>query len=599
MPIRVTCPSCGRAGRVPDNAVGRNVACPACQHRYVLKAEGAVPDGLELLDDDEATVPLAPVAEALPLAPVAPRRPEPAAPREAVGGSRSKAPLYAAVAGGVGTLLGVSAAVGLYLAGGRTPEAQPPAARSAPTPLATTPPIQAATNPPVQAASANPVEVVPAAARTNGAADLLAAGTKPATAPKVETAPAPAPATPKDESPGKTLSTAEIVAESEPSIALVKGKASSGTGFLVRPGIVATNAHVIDDEFVSNLEVRFPSADEAREGPVSAELLYEDAKRDLAFLAVKTDLPGLRVAPSYAFRKGEDVTVIGNPGLGGDLVLENAISRGVMSTKATLDGQNFYQLGVAINPGNSGGPVFDSSGRVIGVATLKTSKQEALAFCIPAEDLQAALVRLDRQSPSDAEKVRSRHRVVNAVKGMGTGGAVYCVGIDLRRASAAGASVVAPELPETLKKIEAAITELDKDLFASLTPELPGVKADPLLDKVLKGRVDEMAANFSRIKAAYGKAKTRSGVDDATLRRMKSTHKRLITDLSRTLGLETPAEMLTVFDDRPTPGPSHSIVLGVVPPSAGSLRERLQGRRPTSPPTSGSRLRGRSRNPGQ
>ena len=80
---------------------------------------------------------------------------------------------------------------------------------------------------------------------------------------------------------GPPLTTAQIVAKWEPSVALVKGLSSSGTGFLVRPGIVATNSHVIDEEFISGLEVRFPSASEGKQGPLPAELLYEDPKRDL------------------------------------------------------------------------------------------------------------------------------------------------------------------------------------------------------------------------------------------------------------------------------------------------------------------------------
>ena len=81
-------------------------------------------------------------------------------------------------------------------------------------------------------------------------------------------------------------------------------------------------------------------------------LVYQDKLRDLAFLAVETDLPALAVASEHQFRKGEDVTVIGNPGLGGEMVLENAISRGVVSSKVKLNGQDFLQLGIAINPGN-------------------------------------------------------------------------------------------------------------------------------------------------------------------------------------------------------------------------------------------------------
>jgi len=191
------------------------------------------------------------------------------------------------------------------------------------------------------------------------------------------------------------LTTAQIVARSEPSVAVIRGKRSLGTGFLVRPGILVTNAHVIEGELTSNLEIQFPSAQNDQKGPISAALISKDPKRDLAFLNVKTELPPLVIAGSYHYQKGDDVLVIGNPGVGGKLVLENAVSRGVMSTKAVIGDQSFYQLGIAINPGNSGGPVIDSSGQVIGIATLKTTRLEATAFCIPVEDLNTALAKVE------------------------------------------------------------------------------------------------------------------------------------------------------------------------------------------------------------
>ena len=193
------------------------------------------------------------------------------------------------------------------------------------------------------------------------------------------------------------LTSAQIVARSEPSVALVRGKRSSGTGFLVRPGILATNSHVIDGELITNLEILFPSAKEGQKGPFKPALISKDPKRDLAFLKVQTELPPLEIAGSYVYQKGDDVLVIGNPGVGGKMVLENAVSRGVMSTKAVIGDQHFYQLGIAINPGNSGGPVIDASGKVVGVVSLKTTKLEATAFCIPVDELNAALAKVESQ----------------------------------------------------------------------------------------------------------------------------------------------------------------------------------------------------------
>ena len=67
-----------------------------------------------------------------------------------------------------------------------------------------------------------------------------------------------------------------------------------------------------------------------------------------------------------------------------------------------LQGQRYYQLTIAVNPGNSGGPVFNSTGSVIGVVTRKSLNQESLAFCIPVEDLNLAMGKVDSfpQAPS-------------------------------------------------------------------------------------------------------------------------------------------------------------------------------------------------------
>ena len=151
-------------------------------------------------------------------------------------------------------------------------------------------------------------------------------------------------------------STREIVSKNEASVAKVQGKFGSGTGFLVAPGIIATNEHVINGELVANLTARFPSAAGRDQGPFAVRLLYVDPPRDLALLKVESTLAPIEVARRYKFQRGEDITIIGNPGgLGGAVALENAITRGVLSTEAEFRGQRWYQLGASVNPGNSGG----------------------------------------------------------------------------------------------------------------------------------------------------------------------------------------------------------------------------------------------------
>jgi hypothetical protein len=46
----------------------------------------------------------------------------------------------------------------------------------------------------------------------------------------------------------------------ERSVAVVRGKRALGTGFLMEPGLLATNAPVVEGEIIKHLEIRFPSA---------------------------------------------------------------------------------------------------------------------------------------------------------------------------------------------------------------------------------------------------------------------------------------------------------------------------------------------------
>jgi hypothetical protein len=189
----------------------------------------------------------------------------------------------------------------------------------------------------------------------------------------------------------------------EPSVALIRGQSSSGTGFLVRPGILATNAHVVDSEFTADLQVHFPSATPGKRGPLTARLLFLDRRRDLALLGIESDLPALGLETSRQYRKGQEITVIGNPGVG-PLTLENAVSRGILSTKTVIEDLDYFQMDVAINPGNSGGPAITSTGRVIGVVTSKATRKEGIAFAIPVEDLRKAMRLLDNDSGAGSTK---------------------------------------------------------------------------------------------------------------------------------------------------------------------------------------------------
>ncbi len=180
------------------------------------------------------------------------------------------------------------------------------------------------------------------------------------------------------------------------SVAYVRAGRDGGSGFLVRPGILATSARLLRATPLDQVKVYFPSAGEAGRQPLTARLLSRDRRRDLAFLAVATDLPPVPLAPAYEFQRGEGVAVVGSPGGKGGELPENVVTRGTMDAPAVLPGVDFDRLRIALPHAAAGGPVVDATGRVIGLASFRGAKAGDTAACVPLTDL--------RREAADASK---------------------------------------------------------------------------------------------------------------------------------------------------------------------------------------------------
>lgn len=148
---------------------------------------------------------------------------------------------------------------------------------------------------------------------------------------------------------------------------------ATGTGFFCAPGIVATNAHVV--EGAQSLKMHLP----VQRRTVNLEVLVADPSNDLALLRVVgedvgTLPPSLPLADASDVKLGAETVVVGFP-LGDVLGTDHKVTSGVVSGLDGLSGDpRTLQLTAPIQPGSSGSPVFDRSGRVIGVviSTLNT-----------------------------------------------------------------------------------------------------------------------------------------------------------------------------------------------------------------------------------
>lgn len=167
-----------------------------------------------------------------------------------------------------------------------------------------------------------------------------------------------------------------------------------GSGFIIDPsGYIVTNNHVIEDaaKIVVTLE-------DGSEHP--AVVKGRDPKTDVALLKIesKAPLPYVAFGDSDKARIGDWVVAVGNPfGLGGSVSAGIVSARGRNLNNGPYD--NFIQIDAPINPGNSGGPIFDATGRVIGISTAIYSPSGGsigIGFGVPANLASTVVAQLQK-----------------------------------------------------------------------------------------------------------------------------------------------------------------------------------------------------------
>lgn len=176
-------------------------------------------------------------------------------------------------------------------------------------------------------------------------------------------------------------------------IALLNGRPySTGSGFVIdaENGYIATNHHVI--ESVTEIKVAFYNGTE-----YTATLVGSDAVTDLAVLKIDAkNLQAVKIGNSNDLKIGQLVFAIGTPydqSLAGTMTsgIISGVGRKVDMTNSSgkvIKTMTLIQTDCSINPGNSGGPLFDMSGNVIGITSLKIADEmyEGIGFAIPITD---------------------------------------------------------------------------------------------------------------------------------------------------------------------------------------------------------------------
>jgi S1-C subfamily serine protease len=172
------------------------------------------------------------------------------------------------------------------------------------------------------------------------------------------------------EAPDAALANDAVVAATRPSVVKIRGVAPScqkvleGSGFVVSPNRVMSNAHVVAGSDSVTVEVDGQTYE--------ASVVSYDPAADISILDVP-DLPSAPLAFADApAPTGTDAVVMGYPG-GGDFIATPARVREIIELngpdiyRTTTVTREVYTIRGTVRQGNSGGPMIDRSGQVLGV----------------------------------------------------------------------------------------------------------------------------------------------------------------------------------------------------------------------------------------
>ena len=197
--------------------------------------------------------------------------------------------------------------------------------------------------------------------------------------------------------PDPTLAADPVVAATRPSVLKIRGVAPScqkvleGSGFVVAPNRVMSNAHVVAGSDSVTVEVDGQTYD--------ASVVSYDPSADISIL----DVPNLPSPPlqfdMQEARTGTDAVVMGYPG-GGDFTATPARIREVIQLNGpdiyhtTTVTREVYTIRGTVRQGNSGGPLIDRDGRVLGVVFGAAVDDADTGFVLTANEVAKQMARV-------------------------------------------------------------------------------------------------------------------------------------------------------------------------------------------------------------
>lgn len=168
----------------------------------------------------------------------------------------------------------------------------------------------------------------------------------------------------------KTLK--DIINENDPKVVTILGDTSQGSGVFIAPGIIVTNAHVINGQ--SECAIRTVDGEVY---PIDGVIGYNPAL-DLAILKMSDQIgDAVKLGDPDAMSKGDNVVAIGSP-----LGYYNTVTTGIHANKIYDADIRVLQNSLPLAPGNSGGGLFNENGELIGINTAIAEGYADISFAV-------------------------------------------------------------------------------------------------------------------------------------------------------------------------------------------------------------------------
>jgi S1-C subfamily serine protease len=168
------------------------------------------------------------------------------------------------------------------------------------------------------------------------------------------------------------------------------GRGQEGSGAIIAPQHVVTNAHVVAG--VTNPKVQVGGVGRK----YAARVVSFDPRRDLAVLVV----PALRTKAlslgSDDLNRRDPAVVVGFPNDGPFKASAARVRSIVRATGEDIYARpgavrEVYSLYVTVQPGNSGGPVLDPGGQVVGIVFAKSLDDSTTGYALTLDEIRSTI----------------------------------------------------------------------------------------------------------------------------------------------------------------------------------------------------------------